>query len=196
MSRIPTPMRITILPSGVLIDPDNDTVLDRSETQESRRERRIAPSGVEYVVERDVKEEMSRAAATLGSAVPIEARRRGGAKGGLSRSEAKLAAVARNIALSDGRTPSTPDGIARLPLRKALESVFGKPLPKQGPIAKLVHKMSSARVLRKTWPAVEQDIPQERRREIAGLVDALADTLDRMRNAEPDDVEYEFPSDP
>lgn len=183
MNNNANPMKIRFPASSAVLEPDKDELLSATDSGDFRVETRRAPCGVEYVVERDAKEEMSRAAATLGSAVPIEARRRGGAKGGLSRSEAKLAAVARNIALSDGRTPSTPDGIARLPLRKALEGIFGKPLPKDGPVAKLVHKMSSGAVVRRAWPLVSPNVPPDRNEEIAGLVEALARVLDSLRDA-------------
>ncbi len=177
------PMKIRFPTSSAVLEPDKDELLSATDSGDLRVETRRAPCGVEYVVERDAKEERSRAAAALGAESASRAGKIGGAKGGASRSEAKLAALARNRENSDGRTPSTPDGIARLPLRKALEGIFGKPLPKDGPVAKLVHKMSSGAVVRRAWPLVAPNVPPDRIEEIAGLVEALARVLDSLRDA-------------
>ena len=82
-----------------------------------------------------------------------------GRRGGSRRSPAQLAALARNRRNCDGRKPTTPDGIARKALRNALEAILGKPLPKEGPVARIVHKMSSANVVRRVWPAVAEKLP-------------------------------------
>lgn len=82
-----------------------------------------------------------------------------GQKGGRSKSKAKLDAIAENRKKGDGRKPTTPDGIARKALRNALEGIFGKPLPKEGPVSRIVHKMSSANVVRRVWPTVAENLP-------------------------------------
>jgi hypothetical protein len=173
------PMKIRFPASSAVLEPDKDELLSATDSGDLRVETRRAPCGVEYVVERDAKEERRRAAAALGA----ESAARAGSIGGRSTSEAKLAAIAKNREKSDGRAPTTPDGIARLPLRKALEGIFGKPLPKEGPVAKLVHKMSSAAVVRRAWPLVEPTVPEDRRAEIGALVEKLAATLESLRAA-------------
>jgi len=102
-----------------------------------------------------------------------------GRRGGSRRSPAQLAALARNRRNCDGRKPTTPDGIARKALRNALEAVFGKPLTKEGPIAKVIHKMSSANVIRKAWPDVERLLPPSSVEDINEKVVALIDVLER-----------------
>lgn len=182
MNNNANPMKIRFPASSAVLEPDKDELLSATDSGDLRVETRRAPCGVEYVVERDAKEERSRAAAALGAESAVRA----GSIGGRSTSEAKLAAIAKNREKSDGRAPTTPDGIARLPLRKALEGVFGKPLPKDGPVAKLVHKMSSGAVVRRAWPLVAPNVPPDRNEEIAGLVEALARVLDSLRDAKHD----------
>lgn len=160
-----------------VLDTDADPVLSTEQDGDVRRERRRSENGTPYEIEIDIAAEASRAAKLLGAG----SAKRAAAIGGRSRSDAKLAALAKNRESSDGRSPTTPDGVARLPLRKALESIFGKPLPKEGPVAKLVHKMSSGAVVRRTWPLVAPDVPPERSEEIAALVERLASVLDSIR---------------
>ena len=200
------PMKIRFPASSAVLEPDKDELLSATDSGDLRVETRRAPCGVEYVVERNVKEERSRAAAALGSATTTEARIRGGknggAKGGLSKSPAKLAALAANREHSDGRPPSTPDGIARLAFRKKLEELFGKPLPKDGPVAKLVHKMSSGAVVRRAWQEMARDnesLPEETKQHwmdmapaLYQLMEALAKTLDGLREQKRAEKEQRF----
>jgi len=181
-------MKIKVL--GRTLDTSSDAVLASESSGAVRRERRRAADGTDYEIEESVGEEASRAAKLLGAG----SAKRAGTIGGRSRSDAKLAALAKNRESSDGRTPTTPDGVARLPLRKALESVFGKPLPKDGPVAKLVHKMSSGAVVRRAWPLVAPEIPPERNEEIAGLVETLAAVLDSLRAKRQEDGVVFVPS--
>ena len=102
-----------------------------------------------------------------------------GRKGGLTKSAARARASAENGRMRGGRPPTTPDGIARHTLRVALEQVLGKPLPKEGPVAKLVHKMSSANVIRNVWPDIERLLPPNSVNDINEKVVALIDVLER-----------------
>lgn len=101
-----------------------------------------------------------------------------GRRGGSRRSPAQLAALAKNRRNCDGRTPTTPDGIARKALRNALEAIFGKPLPKEGAVARLVHKMSSARTLRRVWPAVAEQLPPNEIEPVRAKMEALVAVLE------------------
>ena len=196
------PMKIRFPASSAVLEPDKDELLSATDSGDLRVETRRAPCGVEYVVERNVKEERRRAAAALGAESAARAGKIGGAKGGLSKSPAKLAALAANREHSDGRPPSTPDGIARLAFRKKLEELFGKPLPKEGPVAKLVHKMSSAAVVRRAWQEMARDnesLPAETKQrwidmapDLYQLMEALAKILDDLREQKRAEKEQRF----
>ena len=196
-------MRIIVRsPIKAVLDLDNDQLVAPHDYGEIRTEDRQTQDGVQYTVERNVKEERSRAAAALGAESAARAGKIGGAKGGLSKSPAKLAALAANREHSDGRPPSTPDGIARLAFRKKLEELFGKPLPKEGPVAKLVHKMSSAAVIRRAWQEMARDnesLPEETKQhwmdmapDLYQLMEALAKTLDGLREQKRAEKEQRF----
>ncbi len=102
-----------------------------------------------------------------------------GRKGGLTKSAARARASAENGRMRGGRPPTTPDGKARHALRVALEQVLGKPLPKEGPVAKLVHKMTSANVIRNIWPDIERLLPPNNIENVNEKVVALIDVLER-----------------
>lgn len=137
------------------------------------------PLGLEYQLELAQGETSRATFSELGRLGGLAGGKKGGAIGGRSKSEKKLSALAQNRQNSDGRTPTTPAGLARLPLRKALETIFGKPLPKtDAPIRFLMSPMSSARVVRRAWEELQDRAPEDRRAEIAALVENLARTID------------------
>ncbi len=177
-----TPMIIRIPPH--ILDTSNDPLVNVAEKNGIRTEHRRAADGAEYEVEVNVSDEVRQAASVFGRI----GGRIGGAKGGrasgsLPRTEKQLEALEKARASGNGRKPSTPDGEARRPLRKALEEFFGRPLPNDGVVSKLVHKMSSANVVRKTWPLVAERVPEDRRDEIGALVENLAKVLDSLHES-------------
>ena len=177
-----TSMRIHIKDPACVLDPGTDELLETMKRDDGTRfETYRTPLGREYRLEIDKGEPSRSTFAELGRL----GGRKGGEIGGRSTSEKKLAALAQNRRNSDGRTPTTPAGLARLPLRKALETIFGKPLPKtDAPIRHLVSPMSSARVVRRAWDELQERAPEDRRAEISALVENLARTLDAVRAAE------------
>lgn len=159
----PPPNAMQILVLGHRLDPDADAAIAPPVEQDGMNlSRRRARDGTEYSVMYFPNEERRRAYSWIGR---------------ISTEKKRAAAIAAGRA-SQGRPPTTPTGAARKDLRNALEAVFGKPLPKEGPVAKLVGHLSSVAVLRRAWPEVEPQLPEDRRAPVGALVEALVAVLE------------------
>ncbi len=103
-------------------------------------------------------------------------------KGGLAKSERKAEASRRNILKAIemglvGRKASTPGGVIRTRLRRALEEVYGRPLPKDDAILKLMHGNSTPKRRAGAWSAIRESVPEEKRAGIEAILAEL-DALD------------------
>ena len=159
----PTPTAMQILVLGHRLDPDADAAIAPPVEQDGMNlSRRRARDGTEYTVLTVPNEEKKRAYSWIGRVS----------------TEKKRAASAANGRKFGGRPPATPQGVARSNLRKSLESVFGRPLPKDGPIFRLVSPQSSVAVLRRAWTEVEPQLPEDRRASVGALVEVLVAVLE------------------